>query len=206
MFNRKNVLVVILSVFVIFTGVIYAQRDEEPQNKNDQFEITEKSKENKENTELENEIKEKTKTESDISTELLDEQNSITEDTGKNKVLSSNQNDINNTADKTARIIEFEELFKIHPQTESLYQEYQAKKKKIKEGSSSEKDIKELKESYLPLVIENTKKDLKKFTEANNIDTLIVNKKIVIGDDEYYPDKLTDIDNKTEEFKNFLNK
>jgi len=206
MFNRKNVLVVLLTVFVIFTGVIYAQKEEAPQNKEDQFEITEESKKSEKNEELENDIKEKTKTESDISTELLDEQNSSTEDTGKNKVLSSNQNEINNTADKTAKIIEFEELFKIHPETESLYQEYLAKKKKIKEGDNPEKDIEELKESYLPLVIENTKEDLKEFTEAENIDTLIVNQKIVIGDDEYYPDKLTDIDNETEEFKAFLNK
>lgn len=195
MLNRKNIFVFILIVFVIFTGIIYAQQEEVPQNKDEQFEITEKS-----------EQKEDMKTESEVSSELLDEESSEMKNTEENKSLSSDQDLISDTADQTAKIIGFEELFKIHPETESLYQEYQAKKKKIKKGDNPEKDMAALKESYLPLVVDNTKEDLKKFAAAKEIDTLIINEKIVIGEDEYYPDKLTDIENMTAEFKNFLNK
>lgn len=224
--GRKKVLTIILIGFVIFTGVIYAQQEEEPQNNKEQFEITEESKITEEKTEVESDIKdltedgskkeseietentdeEKMKTESDISTELLDQESTEKKDTEESKSLSSDQTVLDSTADQTARIIEFEELFKTHPETESLYQEYKAKKEKVKAGENPEKDMEDLKESYLPLVVQNTKEDLKEFADAKDIDTLIINEKIVIGDDEYYPDKLTDIEDKTDEFKNFLNK
>ncbi len=195
MFNRKNIFVFILIVFVIFTGIIYAQQEEVPQNKDEQFEITEKSSQ-----------EEGMKTESEVSSELLTEESSEQENTEQSKSLNSDQDALNDPADKTAKIIGFEELFQFHPETKSLYKEYQAKKEKIKKSDSPEKDMAALKKSYLPLVVENTKDDLKEFAEAKEIDTLIINEKIVIGEDKYYPDKLTDIENMTAEFKSYLNK
>lgn len=116
---------------------------------------------------------------------------------------SEEQND-ENTAKKAAGMINFEELMAVHPQTQEIYNEYQLEKEEIENGENTEENLMKLKEKYHQLVVEATKVDLEEFAASQNINLLLVNDKVVLGekDDEQ---ELTEVQDLTAEFKDFLN-
>lgn len=116
---------------------------------------------------------------------------------------SEEQND-ENTAKKAAGMINFEELMAVHPETQEIYSEYQTEKEAINEGENAEENLMKLKENYYPLVIKSTKPELAEFAASQNIDLLLVNDNPVVGektDDQ----KLSEVEDLTDQFKNFLN-
>ncbi|RAK12664.1 hypothetical protein C8C77_10735 [Halanaerobium saccharolyticum] len=109
-----------------------------------------------------------------------------------------------NTAEKTTGMINFEELMAVHPQTQEIYNEYQLEKEEIENGENTEENLMKLKEKYHQLVVEATKVDLEKFAASQNINLLLINDKVVLGEkaDEQ---ELTEVQDLTAEFKDFLN-
>jgi hypothetical protein len=206
--NRSKILTFGLIVLIIFTGVIYAQNQKSAEEPNDKFEITEK-KEESSDLEKSEQPEEEIKTESDVSTELTEEntvqeseepdsksQNAETESAAKDSAPDS--------ADRNAGMVEFEELIAAHPETKEIYADYQADKEQLAEGENKEENLEKLNKTYTNLIIEKTRSDLEDFAEAEELDLLVVNDQLVLGEKEE-EEELPELENKSEEFKDFLN-
>ena len=206
--NRSKILTFGLIVLIIFTGVIYAQNQKTAEESADKFEITENKEEN-DDLEESKQPEEEIKTESDVSTELTEDENSqeIEPAESKNRETeaeSDTENSAADSADRNAGMIEFEELVATHPETEKIYEEYQKEKEQIEAGENKEENLAKLKETYTYLVVNETESDLKDFAEAKELDLLVINDQVVLGEQKE-GEKLPELENKSEEFKNFLN-
>jgi len=210
--NRSKILTFGLIVLIIFTGVIYAQNQKSAEEPNDKFEITEK-KEESSDLEKSEQPEEEVKTESDVSTELTEE-NTVQETEeldGKSQdaeteaeTESAAKDTAPDSADRNAGMIEFEELIAAHPETKEIYADYQADKEQLAEGENKEENLEKLNKTYTNLIIEKTRSDLEDFAEAEELDLLVVNDQLVLGEKEK-EEELPELENKSEEFKDFLN-
>lgn len=206
--NRSKILTFGLIVLIIFTGVIYAQNQKTAEETNDKFEITE-NKEESSALDSSEQPEEDIKTESDVSTELTDKDSVQESDAAEDKSQelepeSDNEDSAADSADRNAGMIEFEELIAAHPETEEINEEYQAEKEQLKEGENKEENLEKLNETYTSLLIEKTRTDLIDFAEAEELDLLVVNDQIVLGE-EAEEEELPELKDQSQEFKDFLN-
>jgi hypothetical protein len=215
--NRSKILTFGLIVLIIFTGVIYAQNQKSAEEPGDKFEITE----NKEKVETDATADDQTavekengeediKVESDVNNttnneEMSKQESEQTENKNQENELKSDQQDSTaDTADKTAGMIDFEKLIASHPETQEIYKEYQTEKEQIEEGKNKEENLEKLKNTYTYLVIKKTRADLEEFAEKNDLDLLVINDQVVVGEKD--KEELPELKDESNQFKEFLNK
>jgi hypothetical protein len=114
------------------------------------------------------------------------------------------QNDGKTTAKKAGKI-NFEKLMEIHPKTQDLFSQYQLEKEEINKGENVEENMMKLKEKYHQLVVEAAKVDLEEFAASQNIDLLLINDKVILGEKDE-AQEISELQDFTAVFNDFLNK
>jgi hypothetical protein len=214
--NRSKILTFGLIVLIIFTGVIYAQNQKSAEETGDKFEITENNEElksevtDKKETPEQEDLEQDFKIESDVESapeveDKIETASPLAEENQDNKIESNTEDSDADTADGNAGMIKFEELISSHPETQKIYQEYKTEKEQLEDGENKAENLAKLKDTYTSLVLKKTGSDLKEFAEAKNLNLLVVNNQIVVGEKDK-EEKLPELKDQSQEFKDFLNK
>lgn len=107
-----------------------------------------------------------------------------------------------------AGTIELGKLLEMHPDTQDIYQKYQEKLTQIKENNSedTETQIEQLNQEYISLVKNSIQNDLDQFVKEFGLDVLLVNNKIISGNQNISPEELTNVQDVSSYFMSYLNK
>lgn len=106
-------------------------------------------------------------------------------------------------------IVTLESILSLHPELESLYQDYQEELEELENNASDEnkaEDIQELKEKYIAQLSTKIQGELDQFTKKLGLDSLLIDNTIVSGNTDLNPEDLANIKDVTQYLETYLAK